>query len=87
MSRIDRTEKAKLTNGSYVYGEYNEIEEYCKKNKVLVDFYHNHVSPAICRANFEFIGEGSDPYVAAKNIYEKDDAGRFTGYKIYTEKW
>ena len=31
MSRIDRTERAKLTNGSYVYGEYNEIEEYCKK--------------------------------------------------------
>ena len=52
MSRIDKTEIAKLTNGSYVYGEYDEIEKHCKQHKVSVDFYHNHVSPAICRANF-----------------------------------
>ena len=87
MRAIDRTEIAKLGNGEYVYAEENEIKAYCKRRDTWVDFYYNHVSPAICRANFEFVGEGSDPYVAARNILEKDEKGRFVKYKVYTEKW
>ena len=87
MSHIYRTKKAKLVDGSYVYGERDEIDKWCIEHNTSVDVYYNHVPAAIARKNFEFIGEGSDPYVAARNIFEKDEAGRFIGYKVYTEKW
>ena len=87
MSHIDRTEIARLWDGECVYGECEEIEKYCEERDTCIDFYYNHVSPAICRKNLKFVGEGSDPYAAARDIMEKDDKGRFVKYKVITEKW
>jgi hypothetical protein len=66
MSRNNNIELAKLDNGEYVYGTYNEVEAYADINNTVVDRYLDHVNPSTVYNHFKWVGKGlSDPYAVS----------------------
>ena len=67
---IDQMEFARVVkedggSAEYVYGTYEECEEYANTKGKWVDRYLDHVAPHVAQG-LKYIGEGHDPY--AKNI-------------------
>ena len=89
------TEKAKLDNGEYVLGTYEEIEAYAEKESTCVDRYLDHINPSCVTSKFKYVGTGENPYGVAKPIYinqpYRDKLGRicyeFKGYRQFKEKF
>ena len=66
MNRNNNIELAKLDNGEYVYGTYNEVEAYADINNTVVDRYLDHVNPSTANTHFKWVGKGlSDPYAVS----------------------
>ena len=88
---IDRMEYAKVhdENGyfkEYVYGEYDEIELYCKNNKSFVDKYFDHVDPMTVQKGFRYVGRRDVPPCDAANPFEYNGTPR-DKQKWAIEKW
>jgi len=84
------TELAKLNNGEYVYGTYEEVEAYADLNDTCVDRYLDHVNPSTVYNSFKWVGKGlSDPYaVSVPYNYEKSKPkGTFNTRGVNTDKW
>ena len=90
MSCISHQELARLDNGKYVYGTYEEIEAYCEKENTWVQRYYDHVNPSTVYNTFKWIGEGvSDPLaVSVPFDYRKGRAlGTFNTRGVNLDKW
>ena len=56
----------------YVYGTYEEIENYADSVDGYVYHYFKHVNPSTVQANFTYIGDGHDPYQKSRGFsYEQ----------------
>ncbi len=65
--QIDKMEFAILFDkcskpANYVYGTYEECEAYADKYNLYVDRYLDHVNPSTVQKNFNYVGQGTDPY-------------------------
>ena len=59
-------ELAELENKELVYGEYEEIEEYCEEKDTCVEHYFDHVNPSTVYKNFKYVGKSlHDPYAVS----------------------
>ena len=90
MSRNNNIELAKLDNGEYVYGTYNEVEAYADINNTVVDRYLDHVNPSTVYKNFKYVGnEMSSPYsVSVPFDYRKQRTdGTFNDAGVNQDKW
>ena len=67
---------AKLDNGEYVYGTYEEVEAYADKGETCVVRYLDHVNPSTVYNQFKWVGTGlSDPFaVSVPYDYDKQKA-------------
>jgi hypothetical protein len=88
---IDRMEYAKVHDEEgrfkeYVYGEYDEIEAYCKKRNSYVDRYLNHVDPMTVQKGFRYVGRRSVPPCDAAVPFEYNGVAR-DKQKWAIEKW
>lgn len=82
------TELAKLHNSELVYGTYEEIELYAVSKDTAVDNYLNYVNPSTVQKHFKYVGNQlCDPYSIAKPIYQYNEDGKFTGLKVFKEKF
>ena len=63
------TELARLANGEYVLGTYEEVEKYAEEENTCVDQYLNHVNPSTVTSRFKYVGTGVNPYNIAKPFY------------------
>ena len=63
------TELARLDNGEYVLGTYEEVEKYAEEQNTCVDQYLNHVNPSTVTSRFKYVGKGVNPYNIAKPFY------------------
>tara|TARA_R100000353_G_scaffold173620_1_gene140166 strand:+ start:299 stop:544 length:246 start_codon:yes stop_codon:yes gene_type:complete len=52
----------------YVYGTYEEVENYADSVDGYVHHYFNHVNPSTVQANFNYIGSGQDPYQRSRSF-------------------
>lgn len=64
---IDKMEFAKVLNSDgsfseFVYGTYEEVEEYCNTFNKWVDRYLDHVAPHVVQSGLRYVGIGTDPY-------------------------
>lgn len=85
---MSKLEFARLDAMTYVYGTYEEVEEYCSKNDYVVDRYLNHVNPSTVYSQFKYVGARMHPpYEVAKQFYEKDENGFAIGIKVFKEKF
>ena len=83
-------ELAKLNNKEFVYGTYEEVEQYANENKTCVDRYLDHVNPSTVYNKFKWVGKGmSDPYaVSVPYDYEKSKPdGTFNTRGVNQDKW
>ena len=56
----------------YVYGTYEEVENYADSVDGYVYHYFKHVNPSTVQANFTYIGDGHDPYQKSRGFsYEQ----------------
>ncbi len=61
--KIPMIEIARLQDGQYVYGTYEEVEEYAEKEDTCVEHYFDHVNPSTVYNKFKWVGKGlSDPF-------------------------
>jgi hypothetical protein len=65
--KIDQMEFAVLFDkcskpADYVYGTYEECEEYANTHGLYADRYLDHVNPSTVQKNFKYVGQGTDPY-------------------------
>tara|TARA_E500000178_G_C16691361_1_gene603854 strand:+ start:378 stop:623 length:246 start_codon:yes stop_codon:yes gene_type:complete len=73
--------KDKNNDNHYVYGKYEEVESYAKSVEGYVFQYLNHVNPSTVQANFNYVGNGHDPYQKSRGFsYELQKV-------IAIEKW
>lgn len=83
-------ELAKLNNSEFVYGTYEEVEQYAEENNTCVDRYLDHVNPSTVYNQFKWVGKGmTDPYaVSVPYNYEKTKpSGTFNTRGVNLEKW
>jgi len=77
-----------LDNGELVYGEREEVKEYCKQNNIGVKHWLNYVAPSIVQSHFKYIGKRMcDPYSIARPIYKRNEKGEYIGLTEFKEKW
>ena len=90
------TEKARLDNGEYILGTYEEVEKYAEDNDTCVDRYLDHVNPSCVTSKFKYVGTGNNPYSTAKPIYNNVTDGtdkfgtqkyKFLGLRVFKEKF
>jgi len=78
----------KLDNGELVYGEKEEVEEYCEQKQVGIDHWINYAPPSTVQSHFTYIGKRmTDPYSVAKPIYKRNEKGEYEGLTEFKEKW
>ena len=78
----------KLDNGELVYGEKEEIKEYCEQKETSVLTWINYLPPSTVQAHFTYIGKRMcDPYSIARPIYKRDENGEYVGLTEFKEKW
>jgi hypothetical protein len=59
----------KLLTGELVYGNTDEILDYCKKHDTNVQEEYTHVTPSVVSKNFKYIGDCMhQPYAISKSI-------------------
>ena len=69
-----------LNNGELVYGEKEEIKEYCEQKETDVKHWLNYVAPSTVQSHFTYIGKRMcDPYSIARPIYQRDENGEYVG--------
>ena len=77
-----------LNNGELVYGEKEEIKEYCEQKETDVKHWLNYVAPSTVQSHFTYIGKRMcDPYSIARPIYQRDENGEYVGLTEFKEKW
>ena len=60
----------KLKNQELVYGEPEEIKNYCEQKDTSVVSTYVGVKPNVAQAHFKYVGNRmGDPYEVAKDIY------------------
>ena len=87
---MNNIELAKLQDGEYVYGTYEEVELYAEEKDTCVDQYLDHVNPSTVYDKFKWVGKGlSDPYaVSVPFDYNKSKPkGTFNTRGVNQEKW
>ena len=65
----------------YVYGKYEEVEDYAEEVEGYVTNYLDYVSPAMLQSNFEYVGKGRDPARVSRPFDYNN------GKAIDIEKW
>jgi hypothetical protein len=83
-------ELAKLDNGEFVYGTYEEVEAYADKGETCVERYLDHVNPSTVYNKFKWVGTGlSDPFaVSVPYDYGKQKAkGTFNTRGVNLDKF
>lgn len=83
-------ELAKLNNKEFVYGTYEEVEQYADENQTCVDRYLDYVNPSTVYNQFKWVGKGmTDPYaVSVPYDYEKSKPnGTFNTRGVNQDKW
>ncbi len=80
------TEKAKLDNGEFVLGTYEEIEKYAEEQVTCVDRYLGHINPSCVSSKFKYVGTSVNPYAVAKPIYIWKD-GKYMGLRTFKSKF
>ena len=57
---------ARLQDGQYVYGTYEEVEEYAEKEDTCVEHFFVLVNPSTVYNKFKWVGKGlSDPFAVS----------------------
>jgi hypothetical protein len=84
---VDQMEYAKVHDAGgvfseYVYGRYEEVEDYCSSVGVYVDRYLDHVPPHVVRAGFRYVGDRRFPPMDAALPHDYDDPDA-----VPIEKW
>ena len=78
----------KLNNGELVYGEKEEIKEYCEQKETDVETWINYLPPSTVQSHFTYIGKRMcDPYSIARPIYKRDENGEYVRLTEFKEKW
>ena len=80
------TELAKLANGEFVLGTYEEVEKYAEEKNTCVDSYLGHVNPSTVSSKFKYVGDSVNPYDVAKPIYIWKD-GKYLGRREFKTKF
>ncbi len=56
------------TKMHYVYGTYEEVEEYAERLNGWVLRYFDHVNPSTVQSKFTYVGKGNDPYQTSRTF-------------------
>ena len=56
------------TKMHYVYGTYEEVEEYAERLYGWVLRYFDHVNPSTVQSKFTYVGKGNDPYQPSRTF-------------------
>ena len=80
------TELARLSNGEYVLGLYEEVEKYAEKQDTCVDSYLGHVNPSTVSSKFKYVGDSVNPYAVARPIYKYEN-GVYVGLREFKTRF
>lgn len=83
-------ELAKLDNGEFVYGTYEEVEAYADKGETCVERYLDHVNPSTVYNKFKWVGKGlSDPFAVSVpyNYRDQKPKGTFNTRGVNLDKF
>lgn len=83
-------ELAKLDNGEFVYGTYEEVEAYADKGETCVERYLDHVNPSTVYNKFKWVGKGlSDPFAVSVpyNYEDQKPKGTFNTRGVNLDKF
>tara|TARA_B100000902_G_C27206191_1_gene861776 strand:- start:169 stop:426 length:258 start_codon:yes stop_codon:yes gene_type:complete len=83
-------ELAKLDNGEFVYGTYEEVEAYADKGETCVERYLDHVNPSTVYNKFKWVGKGlSDPFAVSVpyNYENQKPKGTFNTRGVNLDKF
>ena len=90
IAKVLHADHSEYKMGTLVYGTYEEIEAWCKKNNMFVDRYLDHVNTSTVYNTAEWVGTGlADPLaVTVPFDYENTRAkGTFNTRGVNLEKW
>ncbi len=83
-------ELAKLDNGEFIYGTYEECEAYAEEKDSWVVRYMDHVNPSTVYNTFKWVGSGlHNPFaVSVPFDYRKQRTnGNFNTRGVNQDKW